>query len=104
MLGLYIECKVPVSFPHGIWRAYQCQHRPHCRFLSTSRNDCQPVLCAVYAAITGSTPTTHGPQSFDDWFAAHAGRQTGFSMPLTYDPSQGAYSLALSQFWPIDGA
>ena len=25
-------------------------------------------------------------------------------MPLTYDPSDGAYSLALSDFWPIDGA
>jgi len=57
----------------------------------------------VYAAVSGSTPTTHGPASFDDWFAAHPGRQAPFSQLVAFDQSTGAYSFALPSFWPIDG-
>lgn len=57
----------------------------------------------MYAAVDGSTPTTHGPSSFDDWFAQHAGRQVAFSQPVAYNTSDGAYSLAMPAFWPIDG-
>ena len=58
---------------------------------------------AVYSAVSGSTPTTHGPSSFDDWFAQHPGRQATFSQPVVFDQSTGAYSFALPSFWPIDG-
>lgn len=58
---------------------------------------------AVYASVSGSTATTHGPASFDDWFASHPGRQVPFSMPVAFDEASGAFSLALAAFWPIDG-
>ena len=70
---------------------------------STHQADATFAAPAVYAAVSGSTPTTHGQASFDDWFAPHAGRQALFSMPVGFDQSDGAYSLALPSFWPIDG-
>lgn len=57
----------------------------------------------MYSAVDSTTPTTHGPSSFDDWFAQHAGRQVAFSQPVAYNESDGAYSLAMPNFWPIDG-
>jgi len=74
--------------------------------LSDLKANLNPLACvprAVYAAVSGSTPTTHGPASFDDWFAAHPGRQAPFSQPVAFDQSTGAYSFALPSFWPIDG-